>query len=321
MAIIAAEIIRGNGKARDFSVAALQKEWLQNGMLLENKTAEEYTPQELVNKLEEGKEEYLFNCCRKPARTVLPLLISSYRKNNSLLQAMALAWLRNKIGAARITEELKDLFHTEETVGHPKDYFEKYEQTHLYWKINQHIALLAMCKDTDCSPLINRILSQTTSGGNKVEAADLYNKNRIDLQLVPYYNRILNLCFYIERVPDTLFIKELERLAVDPAVAGQQTVDCEQTRWRLYGGLLELSIASALARCGSPKGMNILCEYLKDVHSDFRRFANRELAAVFNKDMGYDYGKWKHLIHTEISGSYKITPFSQKVADNGINDF
>lgn len=310
---IAAGIITRNCKARDFSVASLQKEWLQNGILINNQPTENYSSQELVDKLAEGKEEYLFNCCRKSKQDIAPLLTHSYKKSKSIQIAKALAWFGYTEGAGQIRQEMYDLFQKEIETGHSQAYFEKYEQNNLYWQINQDIALLGMCKDEEAMPIINRILSQTTSGGMKVEASDSYNKNRIDLLLVPCYNRILNICFFIERIPDTLFNKELEKLASDTNITGQQTIESEQTRWRTFGGLLELSIASALARCGSAKGMGILCEYIKDVHSDFRNFSNQELAAIFNEDMHYEYEKWKHHISSKVSGVYKTTPLSKVV--------
>ena len=131
--------------------------------------------------------------------------------------------------------------------------------------------------------------------------------------LIPYYNRILNLCFYIERMPDPLFIPGLEKLATDTNIIGYQTSDYNHTRWRLYGGLLELSIAAALGRCGSNKGVQTLIEYLKDVHSDFRFFANQELSAILKKDMKFDYDKWTNLINTDKGVLNKTTPFSKEI--------
>lgn len=310
---IAAEIIFHKCKVRDFSVTTLQKEWLQNSILIENKPTDNYTIRELVNKLAEGEKEYLFNCCRKSKQDIMPLLINSYKKRKSILIAKALAWFGNTDGAVQIREELHCLIQKETETKHLQTYFEKYEQDNLYWQINQDIALLGMCKNKEAIPVINRILSHTNSGGKKVEADDSYNKNRIDLLLVPSYNRILNICFFIERIPDTLFQTELERLAADPNIRGQQTHEYEQTRWRIFGGLLELSVASALARCGSSKGMDILCEYVKDIHSDFRNFANQELAAIFNEDMHYEYDEWKHLIRNKVSDIYKTTPLHKEI--------
>lgn len=311
--IIASTLVSRQIRPRDLSVSELQKEWLQSGLLLPNYPSEDPSSQEIVDRLADGDDKYLFTCCRKAKPDILPLLVKAYKKEKSLLTAKALAWFGEAEGAELVTAELKNLFAYEARTGHSKEYFEKYEANHLYWKINQDIALLGMCGNTKSNPVINQILSATRSGGGPVEANDAYNKNRIDLQLIPYYNRILNLCFYIERLPDPLFIQGLEKLAADPHITGYQTTDCHQTRWRLYGGLLELSIAAALGRCGSAKGVHILIEYMKDVHADFRNFANQELAAIFKKDGKYDYDKWTRLIQKEMVGWSKTTPFSKEI--------
>lgn len=298
---IAAGIIRQQVRARDFSVSALQKEWIESGFLTDDISIGNETMQEMTDKLSEGDTAYLFSCCRKAKQEILPCLIASYTKKESVLIAKALTWFGRQEGAEMVVDELNRLFDEEEQAGHPQRYFEQYESETLYWKINQDIALLGMANHSNCNRAIHRILARTGPGGGKVEANDLYNKNRIDLQLIPFYNRILNLCFYIERNPDDLFIAELERLSADPLVAGHQTTDCNSTRWRVYGSLLELSIASALARCGSVKGLNLLTNYLDDVHSDFRSFASRELSAVVGQNFGCNSTQWrKHINSAEL---------------------
>ena len=311
--IIAASIISQQIRPRDFSVSQLQKEWLQSGLLLPNYPQEKLSAQDIVNKLIEGDNQYLFKCCRRAKQDILPLLRKAYKKDKAILIAKALAWFKDAEGAGLIISELEQLFANETQAGHPQQYFEKYQADNLYWRINQNIALLGMCGNSDSNMIINQILCKTQSGGEKVKANDTYNKNRIDLLLIPYYNRILNLCFYIERMPNSLFITGLEKLAADANIIGYQTSDYNQTRWRLYGGLLELSIAAALGRCGSMKGVQTLMEYLKDVHSDFRFFANQELNAILKKDMKFDYNKWTNLINTEKGFLNKTTPFSKEI--------
>lgn len=311
--IIAASIISQQKHPRDFSVSQLQKEWLQNGLLLPNQPQEKLSAQNIVNKLIEGDNKYLFKCCRKAKQDVLPHLRKAYKKNKSILIAKALAWFKDAEGARLIISELELLFTNEVQTGHPQQYFEKYQADNLYWKINQNIALLGMCGNPDSNRIINQILCETHSGGEKVKASDAYNKNRIDLLLIPYYNRILNLCFYIERMPDPLFITGLEQLAADTNIIGYQTSDYNQTRWRLYGGLLELSIATALGRCGSIKGVQTLIKYLQDVHSDFRFFANQELSTILKKDMKFNYDKWTNLVNTEKDFLNRTTPFSKEI--------
>lgn len=40
----------------------------------------------------------------------------------------------------------------------------------------------------------------------------------------------------------------------------------------------------------------MLLDYLDDIHSDFRRFARKELFAILKKDCEYDVAAWKRQI-------------------------
>ena len=125
-----------------------------------------------------------------------------------------------------------------------------------------------------------------------MRSSDYFN-GRIDLKIVPFYNRIMNLCFYAERLPDHAFIPGFEKLLKDKNIGGFKTEDYTKVRWRVFGGLLEVSIAAAMARCGSKAGYNLLTEYLNDTHYSFRTFAASELKDVSGKDYGYDAEAWK----------------------------
>lgn len=277
---IAAEIINSKRQPRSFSVAGLQKKWIEGGFILTGKQPVKESAGDITEKLAGGNKDYLAICCRQEKNTILLALQAKYDSTPSVLAAKALAWFGDKSGNALIREELEEWFAQEQQVGHPDRYYEKYDASNLYWRINQSIALLGMTNDKDNTGLIAHILSRTSDGGAKVKAADAYNQNRIDLYLIPFYNRIVNLCFYIERNPDSAFTAELERLLQNKEIKSQVTAEYQSTRWRVYGSMLELSIASAAARCGSKQGILVLTDYLNDVHSDFRRFAGEELGAV-----------------------------------------
>ena len=142
-----------------------------------------------------------------------------------------------------------------------------------------------------------------------IKASSYINKNthgRIDLQLLPYYNRIVNLCFYIERNPDNQFICGLEKLLDDMNIRGHKTKDYDKTRWKLYNANLELLLASSAARCGSKVGLDVLVDYLDDIHSDFRKFAHKELKQISEKDYGYDMQKW--MTYIENCDSLGLVP-------------
>src|SRR5690606_32147734 len=143
----------------------------------------------------------------------------------------------------------------------------------LFWRINQNIALLAMSGSSDSKNMIRSILENTESGGEVINWTGdrgSYFNSRIDLRIIPFYNRILNLCFYIERNPDEIFIKGLEKLLNDDNIQGFITEEYHSTRWRLYGGNLEVYIGASLARCGSQVGYKLLTSYLDDIHFNFK---------------------------------------------------
>lgn len=296
--MLAAQIVKKKCKARDLDVASVQKELIANSYLPVDVTVTNVADlQKMADSLSTGDESFLFKCCMQDKALMLPLLQSAFRTKPGISLTKALAWLGDTSGSSYILDELKALYKQEQREGHASDYFEKYDDKLLYWQINRDIALLGMMPATNGSKeMINHILSETESGGKMVVSADAYTRGRIDLQLIPYYNRIVNLCFYVERNPDPRFVASLERLMKDTNIKGYKTTDYNQTRWKIYGANLELLLATATARCGSTKGSECLIDYLEDIHSNFRHFSRSELCDVYGKDYEYDVVAWRKVI-------------------------
>ncbi len=312
--LIAADIIGQGINPRDFSVKGIQTE-LQRKNYLPDIHVKDQSANigNIVKNLSEGDEGALFKSCLEKKEVIMSHLEKAFSKNKSLLLAKALAWHGSDKGVGMIISELDRQYGEEMQKGHPADYFEVYDPTILYWKINRNIGLLAMSRSKRSRSIINRILSETTSGGKQVVAGDAYNAGRIDLQLVPYYNRIANLCFYIERNPDKLFVPGLEKLLDDENIKGYKTTDYSQTRRRLYGANLELFLAAAAARSGSRKGVNILMAYLNDIHSDFRKFAGKELNEIYGIDNGYDLSAWESTMKKYRNKLNEVTPLITEI--------
>jgi hypothetical protein len=220
-----------------------------------------------------------------------------------LLVAKAMAWFGESLGNDRISAELEELFRREQQEGYPEGYIEVYDSIRgreknvlegLFWRINQNIALLGTAGNPENTGAIRQILERTGSGGKMVfwKDNDYYN-GRIDLRLIPFFNRIYNLCFYAERVPHRDLIAGFEALLKDENIGGYVTGEYHRTRWRVYGGELELYIAAALARCGSEKGCRLLADYLRDIHSNFRDYALAELRERIGKDLPPEPGRWR----------------------------
>ncbi len=298
---IAAGISSKDRPARDYNVSQLQEEWKNKGFLpsVHRETKVE-TVDERVKKLISGEKDYLLKCCLLPRKEVLPVLLAAYKVHTNLNLAKALAWFSNPIGTSEIIHELEGLLNEEIKTGYPDNFNDKYDASGLYWRINQNIALLAMAGDRQSNEIVSRILNNTVSGGGMVTRESLYYDNRIDLRLIPQHNRITNLCFYIERLPDPIFIPGLEKLLMDKNIGGYKTTEYHKSRWRVYGADLELYMGSALARSGSKKGLNLLIDYLDEIHSNFRGFAQKELKAVTGKDYGFSKSEWTNYLTNSL---------------------
>ena len=317
---IAADIAAKNTSVAQYDVSGLQKEWFAAGYIPEefssgksgNKINDPDEVRGRVENLAQGKAEFLYDCCRLPKEKALPELKAMFRKtsdkNGKLLIAKAMAWFGEPAGNGLIAGELKDLFEQEQFDGYPDGYIENYDFIRgreknvlegLFWRINQDIALLGLAPDNDSIKIISYILNRTDSGGRMIEwtgSRGNYFNSRIDLRIIPFYNRIFNLCFYAERNPDASFARGFEKLLDDENISGYITTEYHLPRWKVYGGNLEMNIASALARCGSKTGFDLLLKYLNDIHFNFKYFAATELRSLTVKNYEYDSVKWANYL-------------------------
>lgn len=329
---ISADLAWKGGRARDYDVSGLQKEWVGLGYypqgFFDKKTGNKLNDRDettrRIAEMSAGKREYLYEVIKLPKQIAVPLLKTAFADNTGdgkLLAAKALAWFGESLGNDLVAADLDKLFEEESAKGYPADFVDNYdlirgrEKNQLeghFWRINQNIGLLAMSGNPEHNALIAKILGTTRSGGPMMKRESEYFDGRIDLKLVPFHNRILNLCFYAERLPDQQFIEPFVKLLKDEHVGGFVTNDPEKTRWSVYGGDLELFIASALARSGGKKGYELLTEFLGDIHYDFKSFASRELRELTGKDLGYDAAKWKKHI-ASLSFPQRTVKFGKSI--------
>src|SRR5690606_35590108 len=120
-----------------------------------------------------------------------------------------------------------------------------------------------------------------------------------------------------------MFVPAFEKLLQDENIGGFQTEEYDQVRWRVFGGLLEISIAAALARCGAKSGYQLLLAYLDDIHYNFKNFALSELKSLTETGnrYGYDARAWNKYLESltfprqtqkvvkavEVSYAYRLT--------------
>ena len=309
--LAASDILERKCKAREYDVSKLQQYLFSRDYLPKVTKPEKITAPETVIAGLPDDDRYLWLlCCAFDREEVLPYLTDAYKEKVSLPLAKALAWFGSPLGEPCLTEELTVRYRKELLEGHPSDYFEVYDGTINYWQVNSIIALLGLSGKGTARAQVRRILDETHAGGDIVVAQDPYNADRIDLRLIPYYNRIINLVFYIERNPDPSFIPGLESLMDDPFITGHLTRDYNKARHNLYPSHLEILISAAAGRCTSRLGLERLADYLDDLHSDFRRFAHQELVAILKADEGYDKSAWQLRIR---QGSLSPCPLVKQI--------
>ena len=309
---IAANCVSQKISPRNFDVSRLRKKWIKEKVLSQPEIVRCRSVEEAIKDLIDEKPGALFACCRFPKQEILSVLLTSFEIKPSLLLAQALAWHGSSAGTELLEKELTSLFSKENAEGYPDGYVEKYDENNVYWQINRNISLLAMCGAAKTHESVYNILRRTTSGGGMVSRDNDYDNNRIDMVLVSYYSRIMNLCFYAERITDNRFVPYFDRLLSDKNIGGYKTEKYNETRWRVYSADLELFIASSAARCGGKLGLLTLAGYLNDIHSDFRDFARRELKEVSGKDFEYNKSRWENHINS-LSYPYKTTPLKKEI--------
>lgn len=101
------------------------------------------------------------------------------------------------------------------------------------------------------------------------------------------------ICFGIERLGSPAALPLLERLHSNPLFHAQHTSQGYQVDYfperRAY---LELLIARALARCGSPRGYRTLIAYPTDARALLARHAPSELNRLTGQSFGSDPAAW-----------------------------
>ncbi len=250
-----------------------------------------------IEALESGEDNSLIRILALPREKVEPLLVRCFVQAGSdaarLRIAKALAWFGNRTGNSLIVDEMKRLFEEEEATGKlPWEYYRKDQSTH-YWTINQDIALLGLSGERSMLPAILDLADALKIGNPPVRQETAYNRGRIDLRLVPYYNRMINLCFVIERMPEARAIGTLGRFLDDPYIKNGVTRVPHTADEKVYAGILESRIAAALARCGARRGFDILIGYLNDLHPFLASYARQELKSVLQEDHACDDRRWK----------------------------
>lgn len=301
---IAASVVRQGIKPREFDVATLQEELREWKILPPLPTAEstnkhndEESIERCIDELTTGRPNGLLKVMMHDTQAAEPALRRAYNQahgeSQQLRLAKALAWVGNPVGNELILKEMNSLFEKEQAAGVlPREYYREDKATS-YWTINQDIALLALSGDTAALPDILSLADSLELGHPPVRQATTYNQGRIDLRLIPFYNRIVIVCFAIERMPHERAVHSINRFLDDPFIRGHVSRTPQEAGDKVYGGILESRLAATLARCGDKRGFALLIDYLNDVHPMLAHYASQELRTLLGVDHGCDYQQWK----------------------------
>jgi hypothetical protein len=300
---IGAAISRQGIETRAFDVRSIQNELYDLRILPSvkaKKSAAQSSDKDIIsqhiNELLESGENSLLRIMMDSMEKVEPQLRKAFdltkNETQKLCVAKALAWFGNSIGNTHILREMNVLFQEEQVSGVlPWEYYREDQDTN-YWLINQDIALLGLSGDPSVLDDILTIADSLPLGNPPAKQRTVYNQGRIDLRLIPFYNRIINICFAIELMPHQKAIAALKRFLDDPYIRGQVTKTPQFAGERVYGGILESRLAATLARCGDKRGFEILIEYLDDLHPILAQYAKEELKSILGRDLQYDRQKW-----------------------------
>jgi flavin-dependent dehydrogenase len=208
--------------------------------------------------------------------------------------AMALAWFGEADGIELLIDEMKSLRHEEQQdtidkAGRPVGGFVGQPDTH--WKMNQLITLLGIAGDPRAAELLIELAAETDAGGSPRPHA------RLHWRRVPNYDRIICLCFSIERVATFQAIPALQSLLEKQHLSGHLAKHDKDADKGYASAYLELVIARTLAKCGGGNGLHVLANYLKDVRAVLSDHAHSELVRIANVDFGKNVGLWTEWIN------------------------
>jgi len=205
--------------------------------------------------------------------------------------AKALCFLGDAVGAPILLAELQRQLATDKLPASPRERHEAPD--HGYAPDPAFlIRTIALARDRRLTPLLKPLAERIQLNPRKADDAFEY---------------VFAICYACERIaepsttlgPGPAAIEALEVLAEKPGIKGSSLPAGADPRKSVSHvaerhAYLELCIARALARCGAPRGYDILIAYLADIRGVLARSAHDELADLAGRDLGFAPGPWRH---------------------------
>ncbi|WP_175631944.1 FAD-dependent oxidoreductase [Virgibacillus siamensis] len=145
--------------------------------------------------------------------------------------------------------------------------------------------------------------------------ADMIDPNEDNLKdmLKGTFYYVDAVCYGIERLADMDCTPILESLYSHDNLSSQIRVEgVEPDYFKERQAMLELSIARALARCGSEHGYRILVDYLADARSLLSEHAHKELIRITNEDFKKNQEDWISYLE-DLNVNLKPKPVTMKL--------
>ena len=304
LGICAAQSVQDNVSPRKLDIAKIQPELIKIGIIPLKKPSKEIDILSVTKRLCDGDWNALFDvlCCKQ--EDILQTLQNIWEtSNNKLYLAMALAWFGDDRGVSVIISNLKRLheleFNGEFCFDDRHHDLNRYrypnerpacgiqDEPEEYWIINQMITVLGLSGNMDAIDLLIDITTSTVpENPNK-------KRVRMDCRRTYNYDRILCLCFALERLACKRAAPALEALLSREYTKGYMESINYSANFQMVNAYLEVVIARTLARCGGIKGALILADYLQDVQAMLSNHAYDELREITGKDFGKDYQAYR----------------------------
>ncbi|RJP20960.1 MAG: FAD-dependent oxidoreductase [Candidatus Omnitrophota bacterium] len=295
--LAAASAVINKTSCKTINIKDIQTKLIEKGIIQKEDIGEGLEalplPSQLISRLKQRDEEALLLSLCVPQNEIVPLLEKAFSSDaieNRLYLAMALAWFGSPKGVDIILQELdqlKDQPQSSEIDSSQRPRGGFLGTPSAYWRVNQLIILLGLVKDRRSLDLLCDITANTDAGG------PLQANPRLHWRRAPNYDRIISLCFTLERFADAAAIPALTTLQKKPYLNGYVAKKDSENRQNYASAYLELVIATTLARCGGSNGLSTLAEYVEDVRSVLSDHAYNELKQITGWDCGRNTRMWK----------------------------
>jgi hypothetical protein len=315
--VAAAASVRSDAGVRDIDLAPVQAELRGLGVLpdwaFSNEACDSRTTG-LFSALSEGGFPALVPVLYRTAEDVVPELERRLRRlcagdsvdscpafdSEEAMLIMALAWFGSPVGGKHLATLLQKAVDEGRHLTPP--HIKSFRLSPLrgghghddFALVNRLLVMAGRSPETDILRPLARLTAETPGLGDPIPHDMPYDRNRGDIVCEPFYHRLRNIAYAVERKADASLVPATEALLAREGVRGHTVAVGTSAVPNYMRAHLEIWLARAAARCGSRTGAQILVRYLTDTHVSFRRHARAELCVIAGTDRGRpeDWQAW-----------------------------